>query len=151
MESLHYLLMRAHMQLNRIVLSQAAELGLTSGQPKVLEFLHMAGESDQKSIAGYCEIQPATVGSILGRMESAGLISRRQKDGNRRSLFVSLTPKGERFAEKMDAIFAAADKAAAASLSAAQLDALKQALCAVSQSLSEAAGPQQKERKANAG
>ena len=43
MESLHYLLMRAHMQLNRIVLSQAAELGLTSGQPKVLEFLHMAG------------------------------------------------------------------------------------------------------------
>ena len=151
MESLHYLLMRAHMQLNRIVLSQAAELGLTSGQPKVLEFLHMAGESDQKSIAGYCEIEPATVGSILGRMESSGLISRRQKDGNRRSLFVSLTPKGERFAEKIDAIFAAADKAAAASLSAAQLDALKQALCAVSQSLSEAAGPQQKERKANAG
>ena len=60
MESLHYLLMRAHMQLNRIVLSQAAELGLTSGQPKVLEFLHMAGESDRNP-------SPATVKSSRQR------------------------------------------------------------------------------------
>ena len=81
MESLHYLLMKSHAMLSRRILSEAGRLGLTPGQPKVLEFLLRHGESDQKTIAAYCEIEPATVGSILLRMEEGGLILRRQKAG----------------------------------------------------------------------
>ena len=68
METLHYLLMKAHVNLNRWILNEAAELGLSPGQPKVLEYLMEWGESNQKTIADYCEIEQATVGSILTRM-----------------------------------------------------------------------------------
>ena len=95
MESLHYLLMRAHGAVKRAVLAEGAKLGLTPGQPKILEFLMKNGESDQKTLAAECEIEQATAGGILLRMEEAGLIARRRRDGNRRSLYVSLTPKGE--------------------------------------------------------
>ena len=94
MESLHYLLMKTHTILNRQILNCAGKVGLTAGQPKVLEFLSQHGESDQKTIASYCEIEPATVGSILLRMERSGLVVRQQHEGNRRSLFVSLTEQG---------------------------------------------------------
>lgn len=105
MESLHYLLMKTHTILQRKIFSEASGIGLTSGQPKILDYLLHYGESDQKTIASYCEIEQATVGSILFRMEKAGLIVRRQRAGNRRSLYVSLTDKGRDAAEKMMTIF----------------------------------------------
>lgn len=114
MESLHYLLMKAHSNLSRYILLQAATLSLTPGQPKVLDFLQKVGEADQKTIAAYCEIEPATASSILLRMEQAGLIVRRQKPGNRRSLFVSLTEKGTVVAQAMDDIFHQAEEKALA-------------------------------------
>ena len=55
MESLHYLLMKAHTRMHRSIMSRAAGLGLTPGQPKVLEYLLRYGESDQKTIASCCE------------------------------------------------------------------------------------------------
>ena len=105
MESLHYLLMKTHTILNRQILNCAGKAGLTAGQPKVLEFLSQHGESDQKTIASYCEIEPATVGSILLRMERSGLVVRQQHEGNRRSLFVSLTEQGEQAAAAVAEIF----------------------------------------------
>ena len=82
MTSLHYLLMRSHSLLNRRILEEAAELGLSPGQPKVLEYLRLHGTQNQRSIADYCRIEPATVGSILTRMEEAGLVERRQQPGD---------------------------------------------------------------------
>lgn len=105
MESLHYLLMKAHTRMHRRIRARAAELGLTSGQPKILEYLLQYGESNQKTIADYCEIEQATVGSILTRMEAAGLVVRAQHEGNRRSLYVALTVEGRAAAERMERIF----------------------------------------------
>lgn len=105
MESLHYLLMKAYSRMNHQICVRAAELGLTSGQPKILEYLLQYGESNQKAIAEYCEIEQATVGSILTRMETAGLIVRSQHPGDRRSLYVALTPKGQTAAEEIGRIF----------------------------------------------
>ena len=117
MEALHYLLMKTHTNLKRWIVNEAAELKLLPGQPKVLECLMSCGESNQKAIAQYCEIEQATVGSILQRMERDGLIRRTQKDGNRRSLYVSLTPRGEEMGRKMEEIFHRADAMASAGLS----------------------------------
>ena len=133
METLHYLLMRAHSLLNRRILDEAAGLGLSPGQPKVLEYLHLRGEQNQRAIADYCRIEPATVGSILSRMEEAGLVERRQKPGDRRALYVSLTPAGETAAEAVSALFDRADTQAASLLTAeetAQLTALLEMVCA---------------------
>lgn len=109
MYSLHHLWMKTYLQLNRKVLNQSAALGLSPGQPKIIEFLAQHGEHEQKDIAEYCEIEPATVGSILTRMEAAGLVERRNRPGNRRSLYVSLTRKGSELAEKLEEIFLLAE------------------------------------------
>lgn len=135
MESLHYLLMKSHTLLNRKILSQAMKLGYSPGQPKVLEYLSKYEGSDQKTIAAYCEIEQATVGSILLRMENTGLIERRQAPGNRRSLYVYLTDKGRQAARDIAEVFAQADKTAEASLSPDEVMQLKMLLEKISNTL----------------
>lgn len=125
MESLHYLLMKTHTMLNKRIVSGAGELGLTPGQPKVLDFLTEHEGSDQKTIAAYCEIEPATVGSILLRMENQGMIRRIQRQGNRRSLFVYLTEKGKKAADDMAEVFDSCEKDAAGGLTPEELKELK--------------------------
>ena len=132
MESLHYLLMKAHTRMHRRIRGQAAALGLTSGQPKILEYLLQYGESNQKTIADYCEIEQATVGSLLARMEAVGLVTRTQRQGNRRSLYVALTAAGRAAAERMGRAFARAEGEACAALTGeeqAQLCCLLEKLC----------------------
>lgn len=116
MSSLHHLWMKTYLQMKRLVSAQAQPLGLSPGQPKILEFLAEQGEHEQKEIARYCEIEPATVGSILLRMETAGLVVRRNRPHNRRSLYVSLTPKGQAMAQTLQGVFAAAEAQVTAAL-----------------------------------
>lgn len=124
MEPLHYLLMKAHSNVNRRILAEAAGLGLSLGQPKILECLMECGEINQKSIAARCEIEPATVGSILTRMERDGLVCRTRHEDNRRSLFVTLTPKGRQQGERMQKIFDRADQDAVKGLTAKETEQL---------------------------
>lgn len=128
MENLHYLLMKSNAMLSHRILSEVSRLGLTPGQPKVLDFLLQYKEADQKTIAAYCEIEQTTVGSILLRMENAGLVRRRQKDGNRRSLYVSLTPAGKEKAEKLMDIFRENENTATSNLSETEIETLKELL-----------------------
>ena len=137
MEPLHYLLMRAHSAVNREILDGAAKLRLTPGQPKILEFLTNNGESDQKTLAAECEIEQATAGGILLRMEQAGLIERKHKEGNRRSLYVSLTPRGVEMARKMDEAVREVDRLAASLLSEGEEEMLKNMLASVRRAMIE--------------
>ena len=137
MDSLHYLLMKAHGAVKRAMLAEGAKLGLTPGQPKILEFLMNNGESDQKTLAADCEIEQATAGGILLRMEEAGLIARRRKEGNRRSLYVSLTPRGVEMARKMDEAAREVDRLAASLLSADEEELLKNMLASVRRAMTE--------------
>ena len=141
MESLHYLLMKSHAVFSRRVLSEAVKIGLTAGQPKILEFLDSCEEADQKTIASYCEIEQTTAGSILLRMEKAGLVIRRQHDGNRRSLFVSLTDRGRETAGQVKEIFARTEQPIEAALSEAEQKCLRELLekayCAITDTTSE--------------
>ena len=128
MESLHYLLMKSYSVLNRKILAGVGALGLTPGQPKVLDYLSRFGERDQKTIAAYCEIEPATVGSILARMEAAGMIVRRHRPGDRLALLVSLTERGRAAAVEVDGVFARAEAEAAQGMTADEVEGLKAAL-----------------------
>ena len=140
MESLHYLLMKAQTMFSRRILSEVNKIGLTSGQPKILDFLLQFREADQKTIAAHCEIEQATVGSILLRMETAGLVVRRQKEGNRRSLYVSLTDKGLHAAEQLTDIFRTVEDRATATLTVKEREKLTELLaklCAAMQTQTE--------------
>ena len=137
MEGLHYLLMKSHALFSRRVQSEINKIGLSPGQPKVLDFLLQCGEADQKTIAAYCEIEQTTVGSILLRMENAGLVLRRQKDGNRRSLYVSLTEAGKEKAEKLMGIFRNIEADATTSLSVQEMETLRGLLSQICMDLQE--------------
>lgn len=103
--SLHYLLMANHLLFQKELLSYIKDSELTPGQPKVLDYLTKHDGSVQKDIAAKCHIEPATLTSVLLRMENKGLIIRKNKDGNRRSLYVFLTNKGRMTAERVEQYF----------------------------------------------
>lgn len=128
MDSLHYLLMKAYAQLNKKILKNAAAIDLSPGQPKILEDLLCHGENNQKAVAEHCEIEQATAGTILLRMEKEGLIKRFNKEGNRRSLYVTLTSKGRQRALQMEQIFNRCEQEAVSGMSDAEIQQLKQLL-----------------------
>lgn len=101
-EKLHYRLLICQTLLRRRLYQELCDTELTSGQPKVLEFLKHKEGCQQKEIARACLIEPATVTSILFYMERSGLIQRREEKGNRRSLYVYLTDSGRQMAERTE-------------------------------------------------
>ena len=117
MSSFHHALMLTYFSFQKVVMGEARRLGLSPGQPKILDFLAEHEDVEQKTIAKSCEIERASAGSILDGMESAGLIERRRKEGNRRSLYVRLTPKGRSLALEVRELFRRAEDRALAGLS----------------------------------
>ena len=63
--SLHHLLMTDHTAFRKRIFSALKNEGLTSGQPKVLEYLAEHDGAMQKDIAAACRIEPATMTSLL--------------------------------------------------------------------------------------
>lgn len=91
---LHYLLMANHSKMQKQIFSNIRHLGLTPGQPKVLDYLQEHDGSIQKDIANGCYIEPASLSNILNGMEKKGLIIRKISDDNRRNMNVFMTEKG---------------------------------------------------------
>lgn len=82
-----------------------SKIGLTKGQPKVLNFLVMNNGCIQKDIAESCNIEPATVTSLLSNMEKMDLIYRSQNCENRRILNVFITDKGVEAQKQVSKVF----------------------------------------------
>lgn len=73
----HQLMLENQQLLARKLLERVAEEGLSSGQPKVLEFLLEHDGCMQKEIAHACSVEAASVTSLLNKMERDGLVQRR--------------------------------------------------------------------------
>jgi DNA-binding MarR family transcriptional regulator len=87
--------------------SQLRLLGLSSGQPKVLETLKQLESCTQKDLAKACEVEPATITSILPSMEKNDLIKREAivYEAGKRALSVSLTEKGKAMEGEVARVF----------------------------------------------
>ena len=96
----------------RLVYAALSDTGLSVGQPKVLDYLIRQDGCVQKQLAEACEIEPATLSSLLGKMEKDGLVLRRSREGDRRFLTVHLTPKGYQVAKKVETVFAQLEETA---------------------------------------
>ena len=93
--SFHYLVMAQHSIFQKKLLAKLKGTGLTSGQPKVLDYLKDHDGASQKDIAHGCHIEPGTLTTLLNRMEEIGLVERRMLGGNRRSFYVFMTDLGK--------------------------------------------------------
>lgn len=104
-KTFHHLLMVNQAIFQKKILNELIKIGLTPGQPKVLEYLNQNDGSIQKDIAHGCHIDPATLTGILDRMEEKNLIERRSINGNRRSSHVYLTECGKKYSEDVLRVF----------------------------------------------
>ena len=79
--------------------------GLTSGQPKVLDYLKSHDGASQKEIAAACHIEAGSLTSVLNRMEEKGMIERKILNGNRRTFHIFMTENGRILQQKVDETF----------------------------------------------
>ena len=93
--SFHYLVMAEHSIFQKKLIAKLKGTGLTSGQPKVRDYLKDHDGASQKDIAHGCHIEPGTLTTLLNRMEEIGLVERRMLGGNRRSFYVFMTDLGK--------------------------------------------------------
>ena len=59
--SFHYLSMAVHSMIQKNFMEQVKSSGLTSGQPKVLDYLRDHNGANQKEIAAACHIEPGSL------------------------------------------------------------------------------------------
>ena len=108
--SFHYLSMAVHSMIQKNFMEQVKSSGLTSGQPKVLDYLRDHNGANQKEIAAACHIEPGSLTSVLNRREEKGLIERRMLDGNRRTFYIFMTDEGSRLKDLVEDNFASIEK-----------------------------------------
>ncbi len=140
--SLHYLLMANQAMLQKRLFAGLKDTALTMGQPKILDYLGEHDGSNQKEIAAGCHIEAPSLTSLLNRMEEAGLIRRKNLDGNRRSLHVFLTETGRAYQERIARQFAALEREAMAGMTGEEEALLMNALLRISENLKSEGGDQ---------
>jgi MarR family transcriptional regulator, transcriptional regulator for hemolysin len=72
------------------------KLGLTRAQWLVLTRLHRRPGASQSELAEMMEVEKATAGRMIDRLEAKGWVERRAQDGDRRVKRVHLTAEAER-------------------------------------------------------
>lgn len=109
---------------------------LSLGQPKVLDYLKKHNGSSQKDIARGCHIEAGSLTSVLGRMEEKGMIERKMLNGNRRSLYVFLTEKGEQLQEIVEKEFVFLEEKAFEGISEEEREIFMGLFCKIYENLS---------------
>lgn len=111
-DSFHYLSMINHMTVQKKLIEQLKDTGLTLGQPKVLDYLKDHDGVSQKEIAAGCLIEAGSLTSILNRMEEKDLIERKMLDGNRRTFHIFMTESGKKNQKLVEEAFEKIEKTA---------------------------------------
>ncbi len=136
-ESIHYLVMANYLQFQKSLISNINNPELTSGQPKILEYLLFHDGAVQKEIAEACYIEPATLTSVLLGMENKELVIRKNKEGNRRNLYVYLTDKGKNLANQIVEQFEQIEKKALSGLSGQDIKSLTRMLAEICKNMKQ--------------
>ncbi|MCV7209025.1 MarR family transcriptional regulator [Mycolicibacterium canariasense] len=69
---------------------------ITIPQFRVLVILSTRGPSNLSTLAGLLDVQPSTIGRMVERLVTAGLLERRPHPSSRRELMVELSPRGRK-------------------------------------------------------
>ncbi|MGN0586980.1 MAG: MarR family winged helix-turn-helix transcriptional regulator [Oscillospiraceae bacterium] len=69
-------------------------------QKRILMMMSEMGETTQTELTERLGVRSASVSEIVGKLEKAGAIVRRQGEGDRRTVILSLTDSGKEFAHQ---------------------------------------------------
>lgn len=105
-DRLHTALIGCSVAHKKSCMQEFQKMNLTTGQPKVLSILSKKEGYLQKDLAVRCHVEPATLTSLLNKMEENDLIFKKQEhvSGNKRAYGIYLTEKGHGIAKKVNQI-----------------------------------------------
>ncbi len=96
----------------RAINARLRPFGLDCSRWRVLAVLHEHSGATMGRLADLTSVDRTTLTRTLGLMEKAGLVARRERESDRRSLAISLTAKGRRqFARILPLTLAETDRA----------------------------------------
>ena len=136
-DSFHYLSMINHMTVQKKLMEQLADTGLTLGQPKVLDYLKDHDGASQKEIAAGCLIDAGSLTSILNRMEEKGLIERKMLNGNRRTFHIFMTESGKKNQKFVEEAFKKIEKTALNGISVEEQKLFMDIFCRIYRNLAD--------------
>ena len=136
-DSFHYLSMINHMTIQKKLMEQLKDTGLTLGQPKVLDYLKDHDGVSQKEIAAGCLIEAGSLTSILNRMEEKNLIERKMLNGNRRTFHIFMTESGKKNQKLVEEAFKKIEKTALNGISEEEQKLFMYIFCRIYQNLAD--------------
>ena len=93
----------------RILHPYFQKLGLTPGQPRILNKLFERDHVSQRELADRCSMDVATLSRSLDKLEEAGYVSRQKHPDCRRSFLIVLTEPGREKAAEVHENFSRMD------------------------------------------
>ena len=135
--SFHYLSMINHMTVQKKLMEQLKDTGLTLGQPKVLDYLKDHDGVSQKEIAAGCLIEAGSLTSILNRMEEKKLIERKMLNGNRRTFHIFMTESGKKNQKLVEEAFKKIEKTALNGISEEEQKLFMEIFCRIYRNLAD--------------
>ena len=136
-DSFHYMSMINHMTVQKKLMEQLADTGLTLGQPKVLDYLKDHDGVSQKEIAAGCLIEAGSLTSILNRMEEKDLIERKILNGNRRTFHIFMTESGKKNQKLVEEAFKKIEKTALNGISEEEQKLFMEIFCRIYRNLAD--------------
>ena len=136
-DSFHYMSMINHMTIQKKLMEQLKDTGLTLGQPKVLDYLKDHDGVSQKEIAAGCLIEAGSLTSILNRMEEKDLIERKMLNGNRRTFHIFMTESGKKNQKIVEEAFKKIEKTALNGISEEEQKLFMEIFCRIYRNLAD--------------
>ena len=136
-DSFHYLSMINHMTVQKKLMEQLKDTGLTLGQPQVLDYLNEHDGASQKEIAAGCLIEAGSLTSILNRMEEKDLIERKMLNGNRRTFHIFMTESGKKNQKLVEEAFKKIEKTALNGISEEEQKLFMEIFCRIYRNLAD--------------
>lgn len=115
-----HLIRRAQQYAVALFMEETATFDVTPVQFAMLNALMEAPGTDQVTLAGNVAFDPATSGSVIGRLETKGWVRREADAQDRRRKLLWLTPEGEQMVQQMKKVVARAQTRILGPLSTAE-------------------------------
>jgi DNA-binding MarR family transcriptional regulator len=96
-----HLIRRAQQCAVAVFMEETAEFDVTPVQFAMLNALLETPGTDQVTLAGSVAFDPATSGSVIGRLEAKGWVRREADDKDRRRKLLWVTPEGVQTVQRM--------------------------------------------------
>ncbi|WP_075876936.1 MarR family winged helix-turn-helix transcriptional regulator [Merdibacter massiliensis] len=93
-KSFHMMIFRVHQAYKNRIRPMMQEIGISSGQPKILLYVRDHENCRLKDVAAYCDIKPATTSRIIEKLLEEGYLTKTSPKEDRRAICLKITKAG---------------------------------------------------------